>query len=69
MDPAAELYFEVLTQHDPLEPTATQPHGPVLFTRGRNDDAIAVIERAAGSAGGLRRLEPQASLFLGNAYA
>jgi mono/diheme cytochrome c family protein len=68
MDPAAELYFEILAQIDPLEPTATSRMGQFVFTRGRNEDAIALIERAAGSAGGLRRLEPQASLFLGNAY-
>jgi mono/diheme cytochrome c family protein/cytochrome c-type biogenesis protein CcmH/NrfG len=69
MDPAAQLYVEVLSQHDPLEATATSRMGQFVFTRGRTDDAIALLERAAGAAGGLRRLEPQASLFLGNAYA
>ena len=68
-DPATELYFEVLSQHDGLEPTALSRVGQLLFTRGRTDDAIALLERAAGAAGGLERLEPQASLFLGNAYA
>ena len=68
-DPAAELYFEVLSEFDPLAPTALSRIGQLLFTRDRPDDAIALIERAAGAAGGLVELEPQASLFLGNAYA
>lgn len=69
IDPAAELYFEVLSAFDPLAPTALSRIGQLLFTRDRPDDAIALIERAAGAAGGLVELEPQASLFLGNAYA
>lgn len=68
LDAAAEVYFEVLSQHDPLQPVATSRVGQFVFTRGRTDDAIAMIERAAGLAGGLSALEPQASLFLGNAY-
>ncbi len=68
-DPAVELYFEVLTDFDPQEPTALARTGQLLFVRGRNDDAIAVLERAAEAAGALDRLEPQATLFLGNAYA
>ena len=68
-DPAAEIYFEVLSEHDALEPTALSRIGQLLFTRGRSDDAIGLLERAAGAAGGLTRLEPQASLFLGNAYS
>jgi mono/diheme cytochrome c family protein len=69
LDPAVELYFEVLTQHDAVHPTALSRIGQLLFIRGRVDDAQAVLERAAEAAGGLERLEPQASLFLGNAYA
>lgn len=68
-DPAVEIYFEVLSEHDPSEPTALSRVGQLLFTRGRSDDAIGVLERAASAAGGLTQLEPQASLFLGNAYA
>jgi mono/diheme cytochrome c family protein len=68
-DPAAEIYFEVLSEHDALEPTALSRIGQLLFTRGRSDDAIGLLERAAGAAGGLTQLEPQASLFLGNAYS
>ncbi len=68
-DPAVELYFEVLTDFDPREPTALARTGQLLFVRGRTDDAIAVLERAAEAAGALDRLEPQATLFLGNAYA
>jgi mono/diheme cytochrome c family protein len=67
-DAAVEIYFEVLTEHDPFEPVALSRTGQLLFMRGRADDAIALIERAAESAGGLEALEPQASLFLGNAY-
>jgi mono/diheme cytochrome c family protein/cytochrome c-type biogenesis protein CcmH/NrfG len=69
IDPAAELYFEVLSQHDPLEPTALSRLGQLLFVRSMNDDAIMLIEQAAGVAGGLQNLDAQASLFLGNAYA
>jgi len=68
-DPAVELYFEVLSEHDAAEPTALSRVGQLLFTRGRSDDAIGLLERAARAAGGLTELEPQASLFLGNAYA
>ena len=68
-DPAVELYFEVLSEHDASEPTALSRIGQLLFTRGRSDDAIGLLERAATAAGGLTNLEPQASLFLGNAYA
>jgi mono/diheme cytochrome c family protein len=68
-DTAVELYFEVLTDFDPREATALARTGQLLFVRGRNDDAIAVLERAAEAAGALDRLEPQATLFLGNAYA
>lgn len=68
-DPAVEIYFEVLSEHDAFEPTALSRIGQLLFTRGRTDDAIGLLERAASAAGGLTQLEPQASLFLGNAYA
>ncbi len=68
-DPAVEIYFEVLSEHDASEPTALSRVGQLLFTRGRSDDAIGLLERAASAAGGLTQLEPQASLFLGNAYA
>lgn len=68
-DPAVEVYFEVLSEHDASEPTALSRVGQLLFTRGRSDDAIGLLERAASAAGGLTQLEPQASLFLGNAYA
>ncbi|MFO8149842.1 MAG: c-type cytochrome [Trueperaceae bacterium] len=67
-DPAVEIYFEVLSEHDAFEPTALSRIGQLLFTRGRTDDAIGLLERAASAAGGLTQLEPQASLFLGNAY-
>lgn len=69
VDPAGELYFEVLTQHDPLDSTALSRIGQLLFMRSMNSDAISLLEQAAGVAGGLQNLEPQASLFLGNAYA
>lgn len=68
-DPAVELYFEVLSNFDAFEPTALSRTGQLLFVRGRTEDAAAVLERAAVAAGGLALLEPQASLFLGNAYA
>jgi tetratricopeptide (TPR) repeat protein len=68
IDQAVELYFEVLTQHDPRDVVALSRTGQLLFLRGRMDDAIGLLERAAEVAGGVDRLEPQASLFLGNAY-
>jgi mono/diheme cytochrome c family protein/cytochrome c-type biogenesis protein CcmH/NrfG len=68
-DPAVEIYFEVLSEHDAFQATALSRIGQLLFTRGRSDDAIGLLERAASAAGGLTELEPQASLFLGNAYA
>ena len=68
IDQAVELYFEVLTEHDPLDVVALSRTGQLLFLRGRMDDAIGLLERAAEVAGGARHLEPQASLFLGNAY-
>ena len=68
-DQAVELYFEVLTDHDPFASVALARTGQLLFVRGRTDDALAVLERAAVAAGGLAGLEPQATLFLGNAYA
>ncbi len=68
-DQAVELYFEVLTDHDPFASVALARTGQLLFVRGRTDDAVAVLERAAVAAGGLAGLEPQATLFLGNAYA
>ncbi len=68
-DPAVELYFEVLTDHDPFDAVALARTGQLLFVRGRTDDAVAVLERAAAAAGGLNALEPQATLFLGNGYA
>jgi mono/diheme cytochrome c family protein len=68
-DQAVELYFEVLTDHDPFAAVALARTGQLLFLRGRTDDAVAVLERAAAAAGGLSALEPQATLFLGNAYA
>jgi mono/diheme cytochrome c family protein len=67
IDQAVEAYFEILTQHDPRHAHALARTGQLLFLRGRSDDAIAVLERAADAAGGLEALEPQASLFLGNA--
>jgi mono/diheme cytochrome c family protein len=67
-EPAIDIYFEVLTQHDPLQPVALSRVGQLLFIRGMTSDAISLIEQAAGVSGGLRNLEPQATLFLGNAY-
>jgi mono/diheme cytochrome c family protein len=68
MDQAVEVSFEILTAFDPRDAAALSRTGQLMFLRGRSDDAIELLERAAASAGGLARLEPQASLFLGNAY-
>ena len=68
MEQAVEVSFEILTEHDPRDAAALSRTGQLMFLRGRSDDAIDLLERAARSAGSLLALEPQASLFLGNAY-
>lgn len=61
---AVDAYFRVLTQHDPNEAVALGRTGQLMFTSGRNEDAIALMERAAMS----DDVEPETLLFLGNAY-
>lgn len=68
MEQAVEVSFEILTDHDPADAAALSRTGQLMFLRGRSDDAIDLLERAAISAGGLEALDSQASLFLGNAY-
>lgn len=68
MDQAVEVSFEILSVHDPLHAPSLSRTGQLLFIRGRSGDAIDLLERAGASAGGLQALDPQASLFLGNAY-
>jgi len=68
MEQAVEVSFEILTEHDPMDSAALSRTGQLMFLRGRTDDAIELLERAAIGAGGLAELESQASLFLGNAY-
>jgi tetratricopeptide (TPR) repeat protein/cytochrome c5 len=61
---AVELYFRVLTQLDPNDPVALGRTGQLMFLSGRNEDAIALMERAALS----ERVGADTLLFLGNAY-
>jgi tetratricopeptide (TPR) repeat protein/cytochrome c553 len=61
---AVELYFRVLTQLDPNDPVALGRTGQLMFLSGRNEDAIALMERAALS----DRVGADTLLFLGNAY-
>ena len=68
MEQAVEVAFEILSVHDPLHAPSLSRTGQLLFIRGRSQDAIDLLERAGVSAGGLQALDPQASLFLGNAY-
>lgn len=68
MEQAVEVSFEILSVHDPLDAASLSRTGQLLFIRGRSEDAIDLLERAGASAGGLQALDPQASLFLGNAY-
>jgi len=68
MEQAVEVSFEILTEYDPRDAASLSRTGQLMFLRGRSDDAIELLERAARSAGSLLALEPQASLFLGNAY-
>ncbi len=68
MEQAVEVSFEILTTFDASDAPSLSRTGQLMFLRGRSDDAIELLERAAASAGGLHELDPQASLFLGNAY-
>ena len=61
---AVEVYFRILTQLDPNDPTALGRTGQLMFVSGRNEDAILLMERAADS----EEVDPQTLLFLGNAY-
>ncbi len=61
---AVDYYFRLLTEANPKNATALSRVGQQLFFGGRNEDAIAVLDRA-------RLLEPgnlQTLLFLGNAH-
>lgn len=61
---AVDHYFRLLTEENPHNATALSRVGQQLFFGGRNEDAVAVLERA-------RELEPrnlQTLLFLGNAH-
>jgi len=68
MEQAVEVSFEILSAFDPQHAASLSRTGQLLFLRGRTQDAIDVLERAGISAGGFANLDPQASLFLGNAY-
>ncbi len=65
---AVDAYFQVLSQHDPLNATALSRTGQMLLRAGRADDAVMVIERAAEQAGALSALEPSSQFALGSAY-
>lgn len=67
-DLAVSAYFQVLTGPDPASVRALSRTGQLLYQRGRDDDAIGVLERAASAAGSVAALEPSALLTLGNAY-
>jgi len=62
---AVEVYFRVLTDKNPINPLALGRTGQLLFIRGRNDDAIRLLERARE----LGPEDPNTLLFLGNAYS
>lgn len=61
---AVEVYFRVLTQHDPNDTLALGRTGQLMFMSGRNEDAIALMERASSS----DDVDAETLLFLGNAY-
>lgn len=66
---AVDVYFRILTTVNPSSVPALSRTGELLFLRGRTDDAVGLLELAReASAGGEGALEPQALLFLGNAY-
>jgi mono/diheme cytochrome c family protein/thioredoxin-like negative regulator of GroEL len=59
---AVDLYFQILTEFDPLNGQALGRTGQLLFLRGRIDDAVMLLDRAAS----LGNAEPETLLFLGN---
>lgn len=67
-DLAVSAYFQVLTGPDPGNVKALSRTGQLLLQRGRTDDAIGVLERAASAAGGDDGLDHETLMALGNAY-
>lgn len=59
---AVDLYFQILTEFDPLNGQALGRTGQLLFLRGRIDDAVMLLDRAAS----VGNAEPETLLFLGN---
>lgn len=65
---AVESYFLVLTEFDALDPMALSRTGQLLYQAGRHDDAVATLERAAITAGGLEQLEAASVRALADSY-
>lgn len=65
---AVDVYFQVLSRHDPLDLTALSRTGQMLLRAGRPADAAIVIARASEQAGSLAALDPASQFALGSAY-
>ncbi len=59
---AADAYFTVLTQYDPLHTEALSRTGQMLFTSGQIEEAVILLERAYADG----TQDEDALLFLGN---
>src|SRR5699024_2089204 len=57
-------YFRILTEHDPFDVTALSRVGQMLFTAGRTEEGVLLLERAVTEGD----VDAEALLFLGNGY-
>lgn len=65
---AVQVYYDVLMDHDPFQPTALARTGELLLASGRANDAAGLLERAAEASGGTANLEPTGARALADAY-
>ncbi|HLR46010.1 MAG TPA: tetratricopeptide repeat protein, partial [Deinococcales bacterium] len=61
---AVDNYFRILTEHDPFDVTALSRVGQMLFTAGRTEEGVLLLERAVTEGD----VDAEALLFLGNGY-
>lgn len=61
---AVDSYFRVLTEFDPFDARALSRVGQMLFTSGRTEEGVLLLERAVAEGG----VDAEALLFLGNGH-
>ena len=61
---AVDSYFRILTEYDPFDATALSRVGQMLFTAGRTEEGVLLLERAVAEGG----VDAEALLFLGNGH-